>query len=154
MASRRLLICLVSLGHVLAGATVGPFAIGSAQTSTSSPEVGSCAAYSGLPDGDGDTAGMVFIRRGTFVMGSERHQPEERYTRIVHVDGFWIDRHEVTNAQFRYGTPCWRADRRQAGSSKAAPTCAHPTIAPGTVRPRASRRKQTSAQPISAFARY
>ena len=61
--------------------------------------LGSCAAYSGLP-GDGDTAGMAFIPAGTFSMGSNRHRPEERYTHIVRVDGFWIDRHEVTNAQF------------------------------------------------------
>jgi formylglycine-generating enzyme required for sulfatase activity len=34
-------------------------------------------------------------------MGSERHNPEERYVHTVRVDGFWIDRHEVTNVQFR-----------------------------------------------------
>jgi formylglycine-generating enzyme required for sulfatase activity len=44
---------------------------------------------------------MAFIRGGSFVMGSERNWPGERFTHIVHVDGFWIDRHEVTNAQFR-----------------------------------------------------
>jgi len=43
---------------------------------------------------------MVFVRGGAFSMGSNRHRPEERYTHIVHVDGFWIDRTEVTNAQF------------------------------------------------------
>jgi formylglycine-generating enzyme len=100
MASRRLLICTVSLGAVLAGATIGAFAIGSAQTNTTKAEVGSCAAYSGLPAEDGDRAGMVFVRGGAFVMGSERHQREERFTHIVRVDGFWIDRHEVTNAEF------------------------------------------------------
>jgi formylglycine-generating enzyme required for sulfatase activity len=31
-------------------------------------------------------------------LGSERHRPEERFTHIVRVDGFWIDRYEVTNA--------------------------------------------------------
>ena len=64
-------------------------------------EVGSCAAYSGLPAGDYEPAGMTFISAGTFTMGSERHQPEERFTHIARVDGFWIDRHEVTNAQFK-----------------------------------------------------
>jgi formylglycine-generating enzyme required for sulfatase activity len=61
--------------------------------------LGSCAAYGGLPE-DGVTAGMAFIPAGTFSMGSNRHRPEERYTHIVRVEGFWIDRHEVTNAQF------------------------------------------------------
>lgn len=62
---------------------------------------GSCASYQGLPEGKGDTAGMVFVPGGVFTMGSEKHQPEERFLHEVRVDGFWIDRHEVTNAQFR-----------------------------------------------------
>jgi formylglycine-generating enzyme required for sulfatase activity len=33
-------------------------------------------------------------------MGSEQHRSEERFAHTVHVDSFWIDRHEVTNAQF------------------------------------------------------
>ena len=61
---------------------------------------GSCDGYRGLPAEKGETAGMVFIAGGTFRMGSESHQPEERFIHEVHVDGFWIDRHEVTNAQF------------------------------------------------------
>ena len=60
-----------------------------------------CDAYRGMPAGKGETAGMVFVAGGTFKMGSERQQPEERFLHEVRVDGFWIDRHEVTNAQFR-----------------------------------------------------
>ena len=44
---------------------------------------------------------MALIPGATFKMGSERHQPEERFIHAVRLDGFWIDRHEVTNAQFR-----------------------------------------------------
>jgi formylglycine-generating enzyme required for sulfatase activity len=33
-------------------------------------------------------------------MGSDRHYPEERPVHRVTVDGFWIDTHPVTNAQF------------------------------------------------------
>jgi formylglycine-generating enzyme required for sulfatase activity len=33
-------------------------------------------------------------------MGSDRQRPEERFTHIVRVAPFFIDRHEVTNAQF------------------------------------------------------
>ena len=44
---------------------------------------------------------MVYIPAGSFVMGSDRQRPEERFTHLVRVDGFWIDRHEVTNAQFK-----------------------------------------------------
>jgi formylglycine-generating enzyme required for sulfatase activity len=67
----------------------GAFAIAAVATG----ELGSCTAYSGLPAEGGDTAGMVFIRGGRFVMGSERHRPEERFTHIMRVDGFWFDRH-------------------------------------------------------------
>ncbi len=59
-----------------------------------------CAGYSGMPSSEGPTAGMIFIPGGMFAMGSDRQRPEERYTHAVRVDGFWIDRHEVTNAQF------------------------------------------------------
>jgi formylglycine-generating enzyme required for sulfatase activity len=43
---------------------------------------------------------MVFVGGGSFVMGSDRQRPEERSCHLVKVDGFWIDQHEVTNAQF------------------------------------------------------
>jgi formylglycine-generating enzyme len=97
MTPRSVLICSVGIG--VASVMIATFA--TAQKDAAKGELGSCAAYSGLPSDDNDTAGMVFIRSGTFVMGSERHRPEERFTHIVRVDGFWIDRHEVTNAQFR-----------------------------------------------------
>ena len=43
---------------------------------------------------------MVWIPGGTFVMGSDKHYPEERPTHRVSVDGFWIDRFPVTNERF------------------------------------------------------
>jgi formylglycine-generating enzyme required for sulfatase activity len=96
---RIMLICSVSLGTILAGVLLGAFA--TEQRSTTRAVLGSCAAYAGLPAEDNDTAGLAFIPGGTFQMGSERHRPEERFTHLVRLDGFWIDRHEVTNAQFR-----------------------------------------------------
>jgi formylglycine-generating enzyme required for sulfatase activity len=44
--------------------------------------------------------GMARIAGGTFRMGSDAHYPEERPAHNVTVDGFWIDRHAVTNADF------------------------------------------------------
>lgn len=44
--------------------------------------------------------GMVFVPAGETAIGSENFQPEERPVRNVRVDGFWIDAHEVTNAEF------------------------------------------------------
>jgi formylglycine-generating enzyme len=43
---------------------------------------------------------MVWIPGGTFLMGSDEHYPEEAPSRRVTVDGFWIDRHTVTNREF------------------------------------------------------
>jgi sulfatase modifying factor 1 len=43
--------------------------------------------------------GMVWIPGDTFRMGSDAFYPEERPVRQVRVDGFWIDRHPVTNQQ-------------------------------------------------------
>ncbi|HVW17011.1 MAG TPA: formylglycine-generating enzyme family protein [Solirubrobacteraceae bacterium] len=43
---------------------------------------------------------MAWIPAGTFRMGSDRYYPEEAPARAVSVDGFWIDRHPITNAQF------------------------------------------------------
>lgn len=46
---------------------------------------------------------MAWVPPGAFTMGSERPEarPSERPAHRVCVDGFWIDRTEVTNAQFR-----------------------------------------------------
>jgi formylglycine-generating enzyme required for sulfatase activity len=44
---------------------------------------------------------MEWIPGGTFLMGSDRHYPEEGPAHQVTVDGFWIDRTPVTNAMFR-----------------------------------------------------
>jgi formylglycine-generating enzyme required for sulfatase activity len=43
---------------------------------------------------------MVWIPGGTFVMGSDKHYPEERPAHRVTVDGFWMDRFPVTNEYF------------------------------------------------------
>ena len=44
---------------------------------------------------------MAYVRGGTFQMGSDRHYPEEAPVHRVAVDGFWVDRHPVTNRKFR-----------------------------------------------------
>jgi formylglycine-generating enzyme required for sulfatase activity len=44
---------------------------------------------------------MVWIPGGTFLMGSNDHYPEEAPAHKVAVNGFWMDTHVVTNAEFR-----------------------------------------------------
>jgi formylglycine-generating enzyme len=66
--------------------------------------MGTCAAAQrgmSAPIGSPPTADMAWIPGGTFLMGSDRHYPEEGPARRVAVDGFWMDRGPVTNAAFR-----------------------------------------------------
>ncbi|MDX2091479.1 MAG: formylglycine-generating enzyme family protein [Kofleriaceae bacterium] len=44
--------------------------------------------------------GMARVPRGTFMMGSDKHYPEEAPAHEVTVDAFWMDVHTVTNAEF------------------------------------------------------
>ena len=62
----------------------------------------SCAAYTGLPPtwGQDFHAGMVWITGGRVTLGSVDGYPEERPEHVVEVADFWIDRTEVTNAQY------------------------------------------------------
>lgn len=78
--------------------------------------------------------GMVWISGGTFTMGNDTGFPDERPAHQRTVSGFYLDRHEVTNRQFkafvdatRYVTVAERplnpkdfpdlpADRRKPGS--------------------------------------
>ena len=54
-----------------------------------------------VDDAPSKTEGMIWIPGGTFRMGSDKHYPEEAPAHRVTVDGFWMDRHPVTNRQFR-----------------------------------------------------
>ncbi len=51
--------------------------------------------------GQEPTTGMVFVRGGEFLMGSDRHYPEEGPVHRVAVDAFYMDQQLVTNAAFR-----------------------------------------------------
>ncbi len=53
------------------------------------------------PPGKAPHFNMVWIPGGTFRMGSEKHYPEEKPVHQVSVDGFWMDKYQVTNGEFR-----------------------------------------------------
>lgn len=44
---------------------------------------------------------MVYIPAGEFIMGSEDGEDNEVPVHTVYLDAFWIDKYEVTNAQFK-----------------------------------------------------
>src|SRR3984893_9402763 len=97
----RLVLLVGTSGAVFAGAMIGVSATGNSKKDEPRAQLGSCAAYSGLPSEDGETAGMAFVPAGTFAIGSDQHQPEQRFTHAAGFDGLGIDTHEVTNAQFK-----------------------------------------------------
>lgn len=52
------------------------------------------------PPGPPPADDLVWIPGGTFSMGSDRHYPEEAPVHRVTIDGLWMQRAPVTNAQF------------------------------------------------------
>ena len=54
-------------------------------------------------DGSKGPSGMMYVPGGEFLMGSDHKlaQTNERPAHRVKVAGFWMDRHHVTNAEFR-----------------------------------------------------
>ena len=66
------------------------------------------------PPPRGDVGGMVLIPAGTFQMGSENGGVHERPVHTVHVDAFYMDTHEVTNAEYKKfvdANPQWQKGR-------------------------------------------
>jgi formylglycine-generating enzyme len=59
-----------------------------------------CLAEHALPAAAPGTTGMVRIEGGVFTQGAAPQRPEEGPPRETRVGSFWIDRTEVTNAQF------------------------------------------------------
>jgi len=51
-------------------------------------------------DSDPPFENMVWIPGGTFLMGSDRHYPEESPVHEETVSGFWMDRYLVRNSEF------------------------------------------------------
>ncbi len=55
---------------------------------------------SSRPELSSRSDGLVFIPGGRFLMGSDRHYPDEGPAREVEVDDFWIEATPVANRQF------------------------------------------------------
>lgn len=89
----------VGLAAALAVRTVPAVAVFS---DTALGSVQRCSGYSGLPEewGESKHAGMVHVAGGEFVPGTTLGYPDERPAGKARVGRFWIDRTEVTVAQF------------------------------------------------------
>ena len=61
-----------------------------------------------------DIPGMVLIPAGEFQMGSSTGYSNEKPVHTVYIDAFYMDKYEVTNAQYKAfvdANPQWRKDR-------------------------------------------
>jgi formylglycine-generating enzyme required for sulfatase activity len=95
---RALLLCCIAVTAIVSAGAALLFDL--PQRNVANAATASCAAEPAPADDADAHAGMVFIPGGAFTMGADDQRPEERLAHRVRVDGFWIDRHEVTNAQF------------------------------------------------------
>jgi len=74
------------------------------ETPTATPTVAPTPIPTELPPGTIREFGgvqMVYVPPGKFTMGSDTGDADERPVHNVWLSGFWIDRYEVTNAQYR-----------------------------------------------------
>ena len=131
------MVVAVALGcsvAVLAGTLIAPHLDGKA-----APEV--CLAADDRPQAPG--TGMVLIPGGRFKMGSEDFRPEEAPIRNATVESFWIDSHDVTNAQFAR----FAAETGYVTVSERAPAAAPDAQAIGPGRPASSPGSWVFVQP-------
>jgi len=101
------LISLSSLSLVTGCSKVKPTTTHSHAQNSTEAQLGSlqqCQQYSGLPEAwqNSKTAGMVWVPKGSFQLGSNLAYPDElNFGKPQRqIKGFWIDQTEVTVAQF------------------------------------------------------
>jgi formylglycine-generating enzyme len=103
--------------------------------------------------------GMVWIPGGTAVMGDDQGPPDERPAHVVTLDGFWMDRTEVTNAEFKkfadatgYVTIAERTPKREDFKGQVPDVNAIPAenLVAGSIcfNPHFDRRSLTKDQPL------
>ncbi len=97
MSRRQRIACVITAVAAVAGAWGYASVAG---TRLGSP--GGCAAYDGVPPGwpQAPHSGMQLIRGGSYTPGSQQGYRDEWPMGQVSVGDFWIDRTEVTVAQF------------------------------------------------------
>lgn len=90
------LAAVIVLGLLLLG---GAFALGILNPGNATPSAKHAVENRGT-----DNAPMVFVPAGEFLMGSAANdsaaEQNEKPQHTVNLDAFWIDQHEVTNAQY------------------------------------------------------
>lgn len=95
--ARRSWVGWIGMAAIVA-VVVGVFGLGFWQSAESTAETGPPKINESAPPGAAPDA-MVWAPGGWFWMG-DNDFPDAGPEHLVYVDGFWMDRHEVTNAEF------------------------------------------------------
>mgnify|MGYP002040704817 FL=1 len=92
----------LKVGLTVVGILLGASALGAYVASTGTPSKPGAPTIT-LGDGKQGPAGMAWIPAAEFRMGNDHKlsQPNELPPHRVRVSGFWMDTHDVTNAEFR-----------------------------------------------------
>jgi formylglycine-generating enzyme required for sulfatase activity len=92
-------------GGVWIGSLIPPRSMPTEATTTLTPETTSTPTATSTRIREKDGAVMVYVPAGVFWMGSSDVDPDadddEKPQHQVYVDAFWIDKTEVTNAQYK-----------------------------------------------------
>jgi formylglycine-generating enzyme required for sulfatase activity len=90
-----------SVTPIVIVATVTPVPPTSTPTMTAMPRVTPTPRAGDTRTFAPDNAPMVFVLAGDFTMGSNDGSNDEKPAHTVYLDSFWIDKFEVTNAQWK-----------------------------------------------------
>ena len=98
---------MTAAGRLAWTALAAALALGACRAGPSEPgaqamaKAGACLAAQPTPQRAPSVAGMALIKGGRFQMGARPLRREEGPPRTTRVGDFWIDRTDVTNAEFR-----------------------------------------------------
>ncbi|MBI5559813.1 MAG: SUMF1/EgtB/PvdO family nonheme iron enzyme [Deltaproteobacteria bacterium] len=93
---KECLNCHGSAGHPLENKAAGLFLRGIAEASDEKPPAALVKGHAGI-----DTSAMALIPEGEFLMGTDDRLRDEKPAMVVYLDGFYIDRYEVTNRDYK-----------------------------------------------------
>jgi len=75
-----------------------------------------------LPRATSSGEEMVYVPAGAFWMGSNKGDADERPTQQIYLRAFWVDRYEVTNAQYAEFMNATQGDQGRCGGHICADT--------------------------------
>jgi formylglycine-generating enzyme required for sulfatase activity len=106
MTRKKLVIALITLATLVAAGLAAcgdskPTGVLEGPTSDAGVEEGKVSSLGDTWVRPADGMVMVYVPGGEFEMGSTEGGSDEQSVHTVALDGFWIDRTEVTNAQYR-----------------------------------------------------